>query len=171
MGLETIAIAGLATSVAGLGVSAYGQYAAGDAAAAAAQQRAEQIRLEKTETAYQTDYRVRQIYEQGSGLLGGVEAETAQSGLALTGTPLASLVDNARRVELSAAYERRAGAVTQRRLDAGILASLSDADAASQAGTLGAIGTLLQVGRLVPRPASTAPQATYSGVPTGSYNA
>ncbi len=92
-----------------------GQSQAGSAERAAYYRMAKQARKEARESQAQTDYRVRMIYESGQELLSEIEAETGKSGLAMTGTPLATLVDNARRVELSAALEKRAGALTYER--------------------------------------------------------
>jgi hypothetical protein len=172
MGLETIAIGAM---VAGTATSAIGSYSAGRAGKAAKKREAELAALEKREAGYLTDYRVRLIREEGAGLLGEIEAETGKSGLALTGTPLTTLVDNARRIELSAAVEKRAGAVTQMRYDQQIAASLADAKAAGKAGTLGAISSLLGgVGGLYSAGAfgkgkPPAVKATYSGVPTEGF--
>jgi hypothetical protein len=159
MGLETI---GAYAALAGAGIAAYGMYESGQgqaeaarASAAAYRQKARLSRLEKREAAALTDYRVRLIHEEGAEVLGAIEAETAKSGLALTGTPLASLVDTARQVELAAAVEKRAGRVTARRWEQEIEANESGsttgqtaAGYAERAGVYGALGELLSIGRI-----------------------
>jgi hypothetical protein len=159
MGLETI---GIGLGVTGLAVGALGAYESGQGSAEAYRAQADAYRrkaglsrLEKREAARMTDYRVRLIEEEGAEVLGAIEAETGQSGLALTGTPLASLVDSARRIELAAALEKRAGAVTATRWDQEIAANLAGATTgetaagyAQRSGTYGVFENLLRVGQI-----------------------
>jgi hypothetical protein len=159
MGLETL---GIGLAVGGMAAGALGSYESGQGAeeayraqADAYRRKADLSRLEKNEAARMTDYRVRLIEEEGAEVLGAIEAETGQSGLALTGTPLASLVDSARRIELAAALEKRAGAVTATRWDQEIAANLAGATTgetaaryAERAGTLGIFENLLKIGQI-----------------------
>jgi hypothetical protein len=134
---------GAALKVAGGVIGAIGILDAAHATAKALKQKAKLARKEGREAKRLSDYRVHLIHQAGTELLGQIEAETGQSGLAMTGTPLMSLVDNARQVELSAAMENRSGQITQQRYEDAAVAAEADARSAKRAGKFGALGALL----------------------------
>ncbi len=118
-----------------------GSYDAGHRTQTAYRASARAAQREGREAKRLSNYQVRLIEESGAEVLGGIEAETGKSGLALTGTPLATLVDNARKVELSAELERRSGRITERRWEeeaAGLRQAGSDAN---QAGKIGMVSS------------------------------
>lgn len=147
MGLELATIGAIAQG-AGLGMEAFGQLSAGSASAQGYKVSARSARKEARESKRSSNYQVRLIQETGAQVLGQIEAETGKSGLALTGTPLASLVHTARKIELSAALERRAGTVTESRYEDQAAAFDAAAKAAKQAGRTGAFGSMLGIGKL-----------------------
>jgi hypothetical protein len=148
MGLE-VATIGLIAQGAGVGLEALGSYQAGKASAGAYRQSAKSARREGREEKRLSNYQVRLIEEAGAQVRGQIEAETGKSGLALTGTPLATLVDTARKVELSAALARRAGTVTYTRWQEQAAALETAAQNAERAGMFGAAGSLFGIGKLL----------------------
>lgn len=132
----------------GSATEAYGNWQAGKATAGSLKTQAKLARMEGREAKRLSDYRVRLIHQEGAELLGTNEAETAKSGLAMTGSPLAMLVDNARQVELSAALEKRAGTITQQRYEQQATALERDAKNAKKAGGIGGLGALTKLGGL-----------------------
>jgi hypothetical protein len=131
-----------ALMIIGTAAQGIGEISAGQASAKSLKLKAKYARMEGREAKRLSDYRVRLIHEAGAELGGQIEAETGKSGLAMTGTPLASLVDSARKVELSAALEKRAGTITQQRYEQAASAYEQDAKAMKQSGFLGALGAL-----------------------------
>lgn len=127
---------------AGIGLEAGGLMMAGRAESKSLKERARMARVEGVEAKGLSDYRVRLIRQAGAELLGEIEAETAQSGLAMTGTPLASLVDSARKIELSAAIENRSGLVQRMRYEQAAQAYEQEAKNAKKSGFLGGLGSL-----------------------------
>lgn len=132
--------------VGGAGLESVGSILAGDQQSHSYQKQIELSRWEKKEAKRQTNYKVRLLYEQGAEFLSEQEAETGKSGLAMTGSPLLSLVNNARRVELSASMERRAGDVTAMRYDQQIEALKASQKAAKQSGLMGGLGGIAKIG-------------------------
>jgi hypothetical protein len=133
----------------GAATEAYGEISAGLSSASALRKKAKYSRMEGREAKRLSDYRVRLIHQAGAEVLGGIEAETGKSGLAMSGTPLTSLVDTARQVELAAALENRSGTITQNRYEQAAEAYEKDAKAAKRAGFLGGLGALTKLGGLM----------------------
>jgi hypothetical protein len=136
---------GALLNLGGSGLDAWSSWQGGEATADALRKQARDARGQGREALRQADYRVRMIHEAGAELLGEISAETGKSGLAMTGTPLATLVTNARRVELSAALETRAGRVEYQRWQAQSQTLLEEAENAEDAGKFGAFGSILKV--------------------------
>jgi hypothetical protein len=138
-----------ALMVIGSGTEAFGNLQAGSASAVSLRKQAKMTQMEGREAKRLSDYRVRLIHQEGAELLGSIQAETGKSGLAMTGTPLQSLVDNARQIELSAALEKRSGTITQLRYEQQADALKQEAKNAKKSGAFGAIGALTSLGAML----------------------
>ena len=135
---------GVAAGMIASGVmGAAGSKKAARAEAKAAKFNAKLNRRQAVEAKAISDYRVRMIHEAGAEMQGQVEAETGKSGLAMTGTPLATLVDNARKIELSAAMEVRSGNTTYENYMLAAEAGVASANAISEAGNWNAASSIV----------------------------
>jgi hypothetical protein len=124
---------GFAVDVTQQALSDYGAMQSAQAGEEAYRISAASKRRQAREAKILTDYRIRLIHEAGAELLGEQEAETGKSGLAMTGTPLATLVADARQIELSAAIEKRAGEISAQNWLAAAAADEASAEAAKEA--------------------------------------
>lgn len=130
-------------SLAGKLLGAFGTLSSAFAQSDALKQHARELRKEGREARLQSDYRTRLIRQEGAEIQGGIEAETAKSGLAMVGTPLNSLVDTARQVELAARLQYRSGILEEKRYDAAARAAEKEAKNAKRSGFINAVGGLL----------------------------
>ena len=134
---------GLSLQAIGIGVEAAGEVRAGKERAEAHYRTGKDYQRELLWDLEDTDYRVRMIRDAGRQVTGAIEAETGKAGLAMTGTPLAHLVDTARRIELSAAVEREAGRRTNIRYQQAIDRERGQGRAEETAGDTRALSTTL----------------------------
>lgn len=95
-------------------------------------------------------YETRLLRQAGAQIEGANVAEAGRSGLAVSGTPLATLVENARQVELSASLAARAGRIEKARFYAQGKALKRAAKAAKKGGALGGLGGVVGgIGKLL----------------------
>ena len=134
---------GSAMSWGGKVLGAMGSIQAASATASALKDKAKLSRKEGREQKRLSDYRIRLIQREGREVLGEIQAETAKSGLAMTGTPLMSLVTTARDAELATALELRSGDISQQQYYDAAKAYERDAKAAKRAGRMGALSALI----------------------------
>ena len=135
--------AGTAMMVGGSLLQGIGTAQSGFAQRGALMDQSRQAYMEGRESLRLSNYKVRLIQEAGAEMLGDVEAEAGKSGLAMTGTPLTHMVRTAREVELTAALQRRAGAVEKRRYDMQGRALYKAGKEAASAGKWGAASSFL----------------------------
>ena len=100
----------------GMGMQAVGAYDEGRQAQQAGRIESQQYAGLASQTRQVTDYKSRLIREAGNQHLADIEAETARAELALSGSPLSLLVDEARKVELETRMNEWEGDVEAQRL-------------------------------------------------------
>ena len=120
--------------LAGIGIADFSAIQSSKMGASAYKISAEQNRVQADEARRLSRYRVRLIHEAGAEHLSAIEAETGKGGLAMTGTPLLSLVTDAREIELTAALEDRAGRITEQNYRLAARMDEKSAKAAAKAG-------------------------------------
>ena len=140
MGLEALAVAAIVTSVAGAGVSAYGQYQAGQAQKEMANYNAKLAENEAIAKEQATAAETQRMRSQKERALAAQRAGYAKSGSVITeGTPLLTMAEQAGLMELDILQMQRTGAMS-----AG--ASKSEASLSRYSGKQAATGAMLQAG-------------------------
>ena len=138
--------AGPIAMVAGTALDVYGRIQSAADQAKSLREQASSARAEGREAITAMRYKVRMIQEAGAEHLGDIEATTGKAGLEFCGTPLTYYVSQARKIELTAAMERHAGAMTKRRYDAQAKALRAEAKDTERSGILSGIAGALQGG-------------------------
>jgi len=136
MSFATLFIASQALSAASTYAQGQAQAQAYEASAKAAEQ---QARAQRERGAYQAKL----TRDKGQSLLSTQRARYGASGVAMTGTPLDVALGTVKDVEMDALMARYNAEVDARRSEGQAAIYRSQADAASKAGTIGAVGTLL----------------------------
>jgi len=145
MGLEALAIAGIVTAVAGAGVSAYGQYQAGQAQKAMGDYNAKLARNEAIAKEQATAAETQRMRTQKERALASQRAAYAKTGaMTTTGTPLLAMAEQAGLMELDILNMQRTGAMSAGASRSEAAMSKYQGSQAAKAGTIGAGSTLLQ---------------------------
>jgi hypothetical protein len=134
---------------AGTGLQAYGAYQQGQDTSASKNIEANQLTQRAGQVRQITDYKARLIHQVGRTHLSDIEAETGKAGLAMSGTPLNVLVDEARKVELEAQMAQWQGNVEAQGLGYASDVAKWEGGQARTAGDIGAASSILNgLGRL-----------------------
>ena len=161
MGLETLAIAAIATSVIGTGVSAYSSIQAGKAQNRMAQYNANEREVEATTTERDGRIMANAQRAQNAALLARQRTLYAKSGVTMAGTPLLVQAASAMELEKEALnVQQTANTEANRQRRAAILDRM-EGKSARRAGTLNAVGTILSGASSA---AAMGAQFKYSGV-------
>jgi len=161
MGLETLAIIAIASTVVGTGVSGYASYEAGKATDRLHKFNAEQREIEALTS--ERDGRVLANAQRAANakVLSRQRALYAKSGVVLEGTPLLVQAQTAGDLEKEALDIERVNNLDARRHSAGATQDLMSGKAARRAGNIGAVGGILQG---VGSAASMGAQFKHSGI-------
>lgn len=127
----------------GAGMQAGAAYDEGRQAQLAGRLESGQYAAQALQTRQVTDYKSRLIREAGSQHLADIEAETARAGLAMTGSPLSLLVDEARKVELETQMNEWEGNVEAQRLQYAGEVARWQGNQAHRAGNIKAVTSIL----------------------------
>ena len=162
MSFTSLFIASQALSAASTYAQAQAQAQAYEASARAAEQQAQAQRKKG-------EYQAGVIRDKGQSVLSTQRARYGASGVAMTGTPLEVALSTTRDVEMDALMARYNAEVDARRSEGQASIYRSQASAASRAGTIGAVGTLLTgaatLGMMQPASSASATQAGAVGEP------
>lgn len=162
MSFATLFIASQAMSAASTYAQGQAQASAYEASARAAEQQAQAQRKKG-------EYQAGVIRDKGQSVLSTQRARYGASGVAMTGTPLEVALSTTRDVEMDALMARYNAEVDARRSEGQASIYRSQASAASRAGTIGAVGTLLTgaatLGMMQPASSASATQAGAVGEP------
>jgi len=141
MGVETAVLA------AGVGIQAYSQYQQGQARASAARQEAKFKRAQAAEMLDRMAIEEVNLKEQGEQFKAEQTAGYAAGGVALgTGATLLALEDTNSKITKKVSDMKRDTTFRANQLMMGANVSMQEASAFSSAGTLSAVGTLLEGG-------------------------
>ena len=144
MGLETLAVASIATSLAGAGMSAYGQYQAGKAQNEMAKRNARAIDQARQAEALSAQENVKRSRQMNRRKLSSIRSRMAGSGVSATsGSSLSVLGEASEEMELKTLDLFRSSGAKQ--VAYGNQANMQryEGKQAKAAGTMGAVGSLI----------------------------
>lgn len=144
MGLEVMAFAGIAASLAGAGISAYSSYQQGQAANAMAKHNAKVASNAATNEAQVAQQNAIRQREASRRQLASIRSKMASSGTAIgAGSSLDVLGTAASELELKTLDLFRDSDAKQRQYNNEATMTLWEGKQAAKAGTIGALGTLI----------------------------
>jgi hypothetical protein len=132
-----------AASVAGAGISAYGQVQAGKSAKRAAEFNAKQRELDAAGAELESREATRRLRDRNEKLLSRQRARIGKSGVIEEGSPLLLMAEDAGMLELEALDARRASLIEQTQMDQAGQMAIFQGENAATAGKIGAGASLI----------------------------
>jgi len=143
MGIETLAIAGVAASLIGTGVSAYGAYEQGQVAKSTAEQNAKLAEQQAATLDQENRENMRRMAVENKRVMAKQRAGYAASGVRIdTGSPLEAQAETAAILEMDMLDQNRASQAQQSSLFSQAQSSRMAGRNYATAGTIGAAGSL-----------------------------